>query len=330
MNPMKPLAWTDVRTLDEALLELRDGAVLKAGGIDLQDLLKEGLSAPRRVINLRNVKSLRHIKYHREHGLRVGSLTTLQALGAHPAVRENYPLLAAAAAQAATPNIRNAATLGGNLLQRPRCWYFRSADFPCRKKGGSRCFALEGENEYHAIFKNQPCAMVHPSSLAVALVALDAEVELMSRAGRRSLPLSDFFVHPSKDMSRETDLRQGEMVTELRVGTEASGAAQAFVKLGHRQGSDWPLAEVGVRLDLSQDQCREAWVILGAAAALPFRASLAEARLRGRRLHEALFDEAAQAAVAEATPLSQNGYKTTLFRTAVRRGLEQAFRERKA
>ena len=179
-------AWTNARSIDDAIGQLSDKAIVKAGGIDLMDRLKEGLDAPSRLVNIRVISGLDYVK--EESGwLRIGPMTTLAAIAEHPLIRQRYTALADAALKAATPQIRNMATVGGNLLQRPRCWYFRSDQFHCLRKGGDRCFAQDGENEYHAIFDNNVCAIVHPSAAACALTALGAKVEVKGKNGTREI-----------------------------------------------------------------------------------------------------------------------------------------------
>ncbi len=296
-------------------------SIIKAGGTDLLDLVKEDLLTPQTIVNLRSVPGLDEIA---EEGsaLRIGAMVTLAALSAHPIVKKRYPILAEAAASSASPQIRNIATLGGNLLQRPRCWYFRSAAFPCLRKGGNHCFALQGDNRYHAIFDNLPCAIVHPSSAAIPLVALGAQIELVNAKGTlRKLLLEDFFV--AHDIHRENDLKSHEVLTSVIV-PPSKGPHMARQKQGEK-AFDWPLADVSIVLDLeASGDCRKASVILGAAAPTPYRARSAEAMLIGQRVDEAVANNAARAALEDATPLSMNRYKFPLFETLIRRALLQA------
>lgn len=302
-----------------------DLSVVKAGGIDLLDLLKEGLLAPSKLVNLRDVPGLDAVAEEAD-GLHVGPMVTLASLAAHPLLRERYPALADAIAGSASPQIRNVATLGGNLLQRPRCWYFRSHAFHCLRKGGGHCFAIHGENQYHAIFNNMPCAIVHPSTTATALVALGATVELKNAAGvTRRLMLEDFFVPVERDLQRENDLAPQEILTAIRLPNLPPGARMAHIKQGEKDSFDWPLADVAVLLDLdSGDNCTRASVVLGAAAPVPHRARAAEAVLTGRRIDEGVAVQAARAALQGATPLSKNGYKLPMFETLVHRAVLKA------
>jgi xanthine dehydrogenase YagS FAD-binding subunit len=323
-------------TVAEAMTAIDDepgpgkGALLKAGGIDLLDLLKEGLVQPGTVVNLREIPQLDTIVNEADGSLRIGALATLANLAAHPLLRRRYPALTAAAAASASPQIRNVATLGGNLLQRPRCWYFRATEYRCLRKGGEHCFAISGENQYHAIFNNMPCAIVHPSTAATVLVALGATLELINRNGKvRQSLLEEFFVTPQEDVTRENSLHSQEILTAIRVPPLGAGVRMAHLKQGERDSFDWPLADVAVAIDLaSNGNCRSAAIILGAAAPVPFRAKAAEKILAGRRLDDHVAREAGQAALDGATPLSKNAYKLPLFETLVRRAILAALENR--
>lgn len=316
---MNRFTFVDCATVDEALSQMKGDAVVKAGGIDLLDLMKDGIVSPPKLVSILNVRSLHHIESS-DRGLHLGPLTTLSEIADHPEIRLRYGALSDAAGHAATPQVRNMATLGGNLMQRPRCWYFRSTDFDCRKKGGSdECHALQGENQYHAIVNNNTCAMVHPSSTAVPLLAMNAEVELTSKAGKRTVAMRDFYVTPEENVQRETAVKPGELITAIRVPIPAHGTRSAYQKYGEKESFDWPLADAGVVLEMDGKTCRKAVIVLGVAAPTPIHATRAEAALRGKVIDEATAREAGKLAVANATPLSQNGYKVQLFQTAVYR-----------
>jgi len=316
---MNRFTYVDCATVDEALHQMNGDAVVKAGGIDLLDLMKDGVVTPPKLVNIRNVHTLHRIEVS-ESGLRLGPLVTLTEIAAHPQIQMQYAALADATGHAATPQVRNMATVGGNLMQRPRCWYFRSSEFDCRKKGNSdECHALQGENQYHAIVNNSTCAMVHPSSTAVPLLAMEAEVELTSKAGKRTVAMRDFYIAPEEDLQHETAVKPGELITAIRVPAPAAGTRSAYQKYGEKESFDWPLADAGVVLTMDGNTCRKAAIVLGVAAPTPIHATEAEATLRGKRISEQTAREAGKLAVAKATPLSQNGYKVQLFQTAVYR-----------
>ena len=220
------VSFVDCTTVDEALGQLSDGATVKAGGIDLLDLMKDGIVSPPKLVNIRNVSSLRGITASAD-GLHLGPLSTLSEIAEHPEIQKSYTALADAAGHAATPQVRNMATLGGNIMQRPRCWYFRSSDFDCKKKNGAsdECHAHTGENQYHAIMNNGTCAMVHPSSTAVPLLAMNAQVELTSKRGKRIVAMSEFYVPPEKSLINETVVQPGELITGIFVPRTGAGHA---------------------------------------------------------------------------------------------------------
>jgi xanthine dehydrogenase YagS FAD-binding subunit len=276
-------------------------------------------------VNLRGIPGLDTI-VEDGGGMRIGALVTLEQLAAHPALRQHYTAFADAAASAASPQIRHVATLGGNLLQRPRCWYFRSAAHRCARKGGDHCFAFGGENQYHAVFGHDGCAMAPPSTAATALVAFDARVELVNARGvPRTASLADFLVWPNIDIRRETDLHAGELLTSVLLPPTAPGTRSAFLKQAERSSPDWSIADVAVVLDRAPDgSCQRARVVLGAAAPVPWRVQQAEAALAGRTIDAAVAHTAGEAAIAGAVPLSGNGYKLPILATLVRRAALQA------
>jgi xanthine dehydrogenase YagS FAD-binding subunit len=317
---MNKFAFVDCVTMDEALGQLSDDATIKAGGIDLLDLMKEDIVAPTKLVNIRNIGSLRGIAADQD-GLHLGPLSTLSELAAHPEIQKSYTALADAAGHAATPQVRNMATLGGNIMQRPRCWYFRSSDFDCKKKSGTsdECHAHTGENQYHAVMNNGTCAMVHPSSTAVPLLAMNARVELTSKRGKRTVAMSEFYVPPEKSLVNETVVQPGEIITAVFVPAPESGTRSAYQKYGEKESFDWPLADAGVVLVMDGSHCRKASIVLGVAAPTPIRSTAAETILTGKTIDEASARAAARAAMQGATPLSQNGFKTQLFQTAIYR-----------
>lgn len=298
-------------------------SILKAGGVDLLGLMKEGLLTPARIVNLRNIPELGRIVDQPDGTLRVGANVTLAQLATDRAVSARYKALADAAGNSASPQLRQIATIAGNLLQRPRCWYFRSAHHHCARKGGVTCFAFAGENEYHAIFGHDGCAIVHPSTAATALVALGAKVELAGADGaRRIVALETFLVPPATDIRRENDLRDGEIVTAILLPAMGPRIRSVHLRQGELDSFDWPIADVAVVLDLGANgECRSASVILGAAAPVPYRARGAEAALTGKQVFEETARLAARAAMTGATPLTKNAYKLPVFEALVRRAI---------
>jgi len=322
---MNNFEWADASSVEQAVALLVKGAAIKAGGVDLIDLMKERITTPTRVVNIREIADLDYVKVDGDT-LRIGPLVTLAQLAENPDVRRHATALAEAAAHSATPQIRNMATLGGNLLQRPRCWYFRSEAFPCRKKGGERCFAQDGENQYHAIFNNGLCAIVHPSSAACALVALGASIEIAAAKDKRVAKLEEFFTLPTVDLKRENSLADGEIITEIRVPARRPNSRSTYLKLGEKESFDWPLAEVAAAIEVDGPRCVAASIVLGAAAPVPHRAIEAEKLLAGQNLDNETITAAAKAAMQGATPLSQNTFKPAIFEAQIRRALLQLIR----
>lgn len=340
---MNRFAWASARTISEAAsaasatvaqamtvapeaMEHGETTVVKANGVDVLDLIKEGLLKPSRIVSLSAVPGLDQVAEQSDGSFRIGPMVTLAALADHDLVKQRYSALADALRGAASPQIRNVATLGGNLLQRPRCWYFRSQAYRCLRKGGGHCFAIAGENQYHAIFNNTPCAIVHPSAAATVLMALDAAIELTGPDGAtRKMPLEDFFIAPDRDLQRENDLRPREILTAIRLPNPAANLHMAYLKQGEKDSFDWPLADVAVALDLDRSgNCARASIVLGAAAPVPHRAKAAEASLAGRRIDQKSAAVAGRAALTGATPLNKNAYKLPLFETLVRRAILKA------
>lgn len=301
-------------SLSEALEHARsEGAVLHAGGTDLLGCLRDRVFSAGKVVAIGDLEELRRIRPTRDGGLRIGALATLAEVAAHPLIVERYTALAQGAASAASPQLRNQGTLGGNLCQRPRCWYFRG-DFHCLRKGGAMCYAIAGENEYHCIFGGGPCYIVHPSDTAPALVALDARARLASPSGTRLVPLESFFVLPSENVRRETLLEPGELLTEVLLPPPAAGQRSIYRKVRARSAWDFALAGVAVALSGADDRFEAARVVLSGVAPIPWRAVDAEEVLNGSRLDAETISRAATASVADARPMTRNGYKVELVR----------------
>ncbi len=318
---MNSFTWIEAADVAGAIAAgAQHGALFKAGGVDLTDLMKERVAQPTALVNLRRIGELDFLR--EENGaLAIGPLVTLARLAEDPRVIKGAKALALAAGWAGTPQIRNLATLGGNLAQRPRCPYFRSELFHCRKKGGSECFAIPGENQDHAVYDNDLCAIVHPSGTATALVALGAALKLKGPRGERTLPIEQFFVRPEQDVTRENVLQPGELIVEVRV---PAGRRSGYVKLMQKQSFDWPLADAAVALDVEGGSVRDPRVVLGAAAPVPWRAFAVEKALAGKKLDDASARAAAQLATEGATPLDKNKHKLPALQAAVLRSLRAA------
>jgi xanthine dehydrogenase YagS FAD-binding subunit len=320
---LKAFAYVNAANEREALaaLDAQRGRVLPlAGGMDLVGLMKNYVLQPERVVN---VKSLDKAITVSATGARIGAAATLVELIEHTALAKAYPALTHAAEEVGTPQIRNAGTLGGNVMQRPRCWYFRNEEFHCLKKGGPRCFAVDGENQYHAIFGGGPCHIVHPSSLAVPLIAYGARFRVAGPSGEREVDAGEFFQLPADNLMGETVLRPNELLTHVILPATPS-AKSATYEVRFKQSHDWPLALASAVLTMDGNRVKSARVVMGAVAPIPWRVPAAEQALAGKTITEAVAVEAATAAVAGATAMSQNAYKVQVARTAVKRAILRA------
>jgi xanthine dehydrogenase YagS FAD-binding subunit len=321
---MQSFEWVDAASVEQAAALLAEGGatkpvVAKAGGMDLLDLMKEGIISPARVVNLKSIKGLDDIRFSEAEGLDLGTLVTLSRMANAPEVRQRYAALAEAARHVATPQVRNAATIGGNLLQRPRCWYFRNVYFHHNGGDGANP-ARDGENQYHAIFDNARSAMVHASTPATALLAYGARVELAGPRGkRRGVALQDFLLPPDMTRDRDTLIEAGEVLTRVTVPPPAAGTRAAYHKQTERDSYDWPICDVAVVLRMEGRRVRDASIAMGWVAPTPRRAVESERVLTGRDLSDNVVREAARAAVAGATPLSKNAYKVPVLEAVVRR-----------
>lgn len=320
---MPDFSYVQAANLEEAIRLLSiPGSRLHAGGTDLLGCLRDGVFSAGKVVSISGLTGLRGIKAVPGGGLRIGALATLTEIAAHPGIQKDYPALAQAAASAASPQLRNQGTLGGNLCQRPRCWYFRG-DFHCARKGGDLCYAAEGENEYHCIFGGEICFIVHPSDTAPALVALEATFRISGPKGQRSVPAGKFFVLPGQDHTRENVLQAGEIITEVILPAPLPGGRGGYFKARSRATWDFALAGVASSLQLEGDAVKRARLVLSGVAPAPWHASAAEQELVGHKLDADAIARAAAASVKDASPLSNNGYKVTLLRGTVEEALSR-------
>jgi xanthine dehydrogenase YagS FAD-binding subunit len=316
---MNSFALADCLTVKAALSQLKNGAVVKAGGVDLLDRMKNGTDTPTRLINIRNISALRGVQATPD-GLTIGALTTLAEIAADATIRAQYTILSDACGHTATPHIRNMATIGGNVLQELQCWYFRSAEFQCIRKGKDLCFAFSGLNQYHAILDYGGCPSVAPSSGAVALLALNATIELTSAAkGKRTVAIQDFYVQPDANPHRFNVKADEELLTAIHIPKPAPGTRSAYQKYGEIESHDWAIADAGVLLEMDGAICRRAVVAMGAASPVVRRSPEAEAKLAGKPITIESARAAGQAAVTGAMPLSMNAYKVQLFPVAIYR-----------
>ena len=316
---MRPFTYRRAATFSEAAELLRDPDALPlGGGTDLLVLIQEGLASPNALVDLRSVGESDAIAVLGDRGIRVSAAARLHDVAHHPDIQSRFGALAQACDVVGSPALRNMGTLGGNLCQRPRCWYFRRG-IPCLKSGGVGCPAREGENQYHAILDGGPCFIVHPSDPAVALLALGARVEVTGPEGTRAVAIDDFYVLPTDRLDRETTLREGEFVSGILVDAAAGGGRQLYRKLMQRGA--WDFALVSVAAALREDGTVR--IALGGVAPRPWRVPLSvEEDVASGGLDEDSVAALADRALYDARPLSKNGYKvalaTSLLRDAIR------------
>ena len=313
---MKPFRIHTARTLHGArhtLLNAAGGAAVIAGGADLLGEMKEGIAAPATLVDISKL-GLDEMNVGADGAASIGGAVTLARIAESDEIARRYAALSQAAASVATPQIRNAGTLGGNLCQRPRCWYYRSPLFDCLKKGGDTCFAVAGNNKYHAVLGADACHIVHPSDPAVALAALGASVRIYGADGVRSLPIADFFVSPSQNMLSETALADGEILVGVDLPPSAESARSVFLKAKERRAYDFALASAAVYIETNADSgaAARARIVLGGVAPAPYIARAASAALIGAKPDAIDAAAIGRLAVQDAKPMSGNGYKVRL------------------
>lgn len=319
---MNSFSYVSPKDLNGVASALEGSAKILAGGIDLLSEMKEGILSPAKVVNLKGASGLREVSASGD--LKIGALVTLTEVADHPEVKAKYRAIAESAESVASPQIRNVGTVGGNLCQRPRCWYYRDAEVHCLKKGGDHCYAAHGENEYHAIIGGGPCHIVHPSDMAPALIALGAKVNIYATGKTRAMPLAEFFVLPRNSIYKENVLQDKEIVTGVEVPKAMAGWLSAYVKGKERESFDWALASAAVALKMNGSTISDARVVLGGVAPIPWRSPEAEAALKGKSVSDAVALAAGRAAVAKAEPLDHNAYKVKLAANMVRIAVLQA------
>lgn len=288
-----------------------DDAVPVAGGTDLLSEIRDGTATPSTLVALDAIAgaNLDGIAETPDGGLRIGALTTIADVAAHDGIRDRYAALAQAAGGLATPQVRNLGTLGGNLNQRPRCWYYRHPLTICLKRGGDRCYAIQGVGKYLCVTGGDRCFIVHPSDIAVALAALGASVTIASQSGERTVAIADYFVGPDVDLMRENILQPGELLTAVTLPSPADGQRSIYLKAREREAGDFALVSVAAALVVEDGVIGEASVALGGVAPTPYRSQGTEDYLRGRAVADVSPADAGGAAIADPRPLPDNAYK---------------------
>ena len=317
---MTDFDYLQPKTLEEAsslLQKSKRKAIPYSGGTDALSLLKEDIISPGEVVNLKKIPNLNAISYENGKGLKIGGLVTINVIAENSLIAEKYKVLSEAANKIASPQLRNVGTLGGNLNQRPRCWYFRK-DFDCIRKGGSICYAVDGENKYHCIIGGGPCYIVHPSDMAVALLALDASVNIFSGKKSKTIPMSEFFILPDVNHLKENILEPGEILTEVIVPELPPNSRSGYYKFMERDVWDFAVVSVAVVLTKNANSIKNGKIAYGGVAPAPWLDKKLNNSLNGLAIDDNSIEKAVSQILSDAEPLEQNEYKIPLARNITR------------
>ena len=324
---MEKFSYVNATSLEQVTSLLSESGwgevMLIAGGTDLLAELKEYIETPKTLVNLKTLPGMDSIEADAS-GLKIGALATVADIAMHPTIQHHYTVLSQAAGSVATPQIRNVGTLGGNLCQRPRCWYYRDESTDCLKKGGDICYAVDGLSKYHAILGGDPVYIVHPSDLAPALIALGASVKIVGPAGEKTLSLEEFFTLPAANPFRENVLEPNEIVVEVSVPAPKPNTKSFYLKAREKGAPDFALSSVAGVFEMDGQTCKTASIVLGGVAPAPWRSKEAEAAITGKMIDESVSLQAGADAVKDAEPLNDNMYKVTLTRNLVSRAAMMA------
>ncbi|NES05790.1 MAG: xanthine dehydrogenase family protein subunit M [Okeania sp. SIO2F4] len=324
---MQPFSYTRVNEANTAITTVAQDAAISfiAGGTDLIGLIKDGVQTPNQVIDI-NSLPLTAVEFDTEKNIRIGALAKLSDVARYSTVKNSYPVISEAILESASPQLRNMATVGGNLLQRVRCNYFRDTVFPCnRRNPGSGCPAIEGYNRMHAILgTSESCVATHPSDLAVALVALDAVVCIQGKTVQRRVPLNDFYLLPEDTPHRENILEHGELIVAVEVPHVSWFSNSHYLKVRDRANYEFALVSVAIALEVEKNIIKSARLALGGVGTKPWRCQEAEMVLQGKAIDEATFTTAAEAALVGAKPLEYNQFKIELAKRAIIRAVSTA------
>src|SRR5579859_654840 len=329
MRTIGYMKHTDWRQASVALAKAPKARAI-AGGSDLLDMVKEGLQGsglPRweTFVDIRTINGSDAITA-KSDGLTIGALATLSAIERHPDIVKTYSVLSRAAGAAASPNIRNVGTIGGNINQRPRCWYFRNTEFDCYKKGGNFCFAVTGSNTYHAILNGELCYIVHPSDTAPALMALNASAVISTPTADKTVSFDNYFTGPRVDVLRENILSQGDLLKEIRIPAPKPGTGMAWFKAQRRgQTYDFAMANIATVITKENGKVSESRIVLSGVAPTPYRATAAEDVIKGQAVDARLAQQAADQALLPARPMTNNAYKVGLAKSLIVRSILEAW-----
>jgi xanthine dehydrogenase YagS FAD-binding subunit len=325
MRSLKYYPATSWEDAVNALSQYKDSKPI-AGGSDLLGWIKDDLNGPGAprfdvVVDIRTIPNTSYINFDATKGLEIGALTNLTTIEESADIQTNFAGLSQAAGAPASPSIRNTGTLGGNLLQRPRCWYLRGKDFPCYKKGGDFCFSVTGENQYHAILNGELCYIVHPSDTAPMLLALNATANVIGPDGNKKIAFDDFFIGPRQNVLKETVLEDNQMLTSVSVPPESAGLKSTFMKITQRGVYDFAIVSIAVAASISNGVWQDGRIVLGGVAPTPYRATAAEDTLKGQQITADLVRQAADKTLLPARPMTQNAYKVGLAKNVIQQAV---------
>lgn len=309
------------KTFKEAgniLLKESGTAMSYSGGTDLLGLIKDKILKPQKLVDLKSVKGNEGIEFIEGEGLKIGAIIKIAEIAESEIIKSRFPILSEAANEVTSPQIRNMGTLGGNLCQRPRCFYFRE-NFDCIRKGGNTCYAYDGNNKYHCIIGGGPCYIVHPSDIAVALLALDAKVVIYSKGEMKDVPLSEFFILPDEDYMHENILKSGEIITRVIIPETPPGTKSSYIKIKARGAWDFAIVSVVAVIETNGNIIRKGRIAFGGVAPKPWMDENLNKVLSGMELTDSAIESIAANALMDAEPLSMNNYKVILTRNLIKK-----------
>jgi xanthine dehydrogenase YagS FAD-binding subunit len=326
MNRFQYINAPDIQTAT-ALLQQPATAAL-AGGTDLLPELKKHIRTPQRLVNLKNIPQTCYIHFGSEN-IKIGALTTITEVEESPDISKHFPILSQAAATVGSPQIRNAGTIGGNLCQSVRCWYYRHPELQCWLKGGKTCYARNGLNRHHAVVGKSQCVAVNPSDLAPALIALDASVKIAKPDGTHDIPIESLYRLPDANHRAQAILTPGELIVEISIPKRSKGSSGIYLKVMERATWSFALVSVAVQFEWNGDSVAQGRIVLGGMASIPWRVHEAEKLLSGQKIDDSLAQAVSEASVLQAKPLEGNSYKIPMVKNLVKRALLALKRPRK-
>jgi xanthine dehydrogenase YagS FAD-binding subunit len=322
MNNFKYLNPKDLKEASSQLGADWKTSLPFAGGTDILGLMKDSIESPKQLVNLKSLSKMDQIEYRSGKGLTIGAMATISEISENSDIISKYPILAQAAKEVASPQLRNIGTIGGNICQRPRCWYFRG-EFDCLRKGGDICYAVDGKNKFHCIVGGGPCFIVHPSDIAVALLALKAKLTIFSNGKTKQVSVDKFFVLPEEDVTRENSLKPDEIVVDVQIPDLKSNVVSTYHKMKERGAWDFAVVSVGVVAEKSGDTIKNGRITLGGVAPVPWLEKKASDNLKNFKVTEDNLSELTNSVLVDAEPLEMNEFKLYLAKNMIKKVLRE-------